>query len=354
MKPQRRRHGMTEGMKRGFFIGAALLSVMGWLIFTHSPVFADGGHEHQPPARDQGAENSHPEPGKHGDDDHGSEGAEEAEGIRLSPEAKKNIGLRTEPVQWRTIEKVLKINGIVKPQPNRIANVGSRIEGTVEEIDIHPGDQVVKGQPLAAIRSLQYGNPPPRVTLDAPISGFVSRWDARVGEYVDPSKVLFEIVDLSSVWVEGDVPEEYAGSVREGQSVRVRAVAYPDRVFEGKIVRASAVVEPEKRVVHRWVEVENPRLELKPEMFADLAIVVGTADRVLAVPRGAILRQGVETFVYIQKGDLFTKRNVESGMKDDRYVQIVSGVSPGETVVTQGGYELMSSIILKGAGGHGH
>ncbi|MBI4715031.1 MAG: efflux RND transporter periplasmic adaptor subunit [Nitrospirae bacterium] len=326
-------------MKRGFFIGAALLSVMGWLIFTHSPVFADGGHEHQPPARDQGAENSHPEPGKHGDDDHGSEGAEEAEGIRLSPEAQKNIGLRTEPV---------------KPQPNRIANVGARIEGTVEEIDIHPGDQVVKGQPLAAIRSLQYGNPPPRVTLDAPISGFVSRWDARVGEYVDPSKVLFEIVDLSSVWVEGDVPEEYAGSVREGQSVRVRAVAYPDRVFEGKIVRASAVVEPEKRVVHRWVEVENPRLELKPEMFADLTIVVGTGDRTLSVPRGAIIRQGVETFVYVRKGEVYSKRNVEVGIPNDRYVPILRGVSSGEIVVTQGGYELMSSIILKGAGGHGH
>ncbi|MBI4714677.1 MAG: efflux RND transporter periplasmic adaptor subunit [Nitrospirae bacterium] len=280
--------------------------------------------------------------------------AGEPEGIRLSPEAKKNIGLRTEKAGLRTIEKVLKVNGIVKPQPNRIADVSPFIEGVVERIHVSPGDRVSMGDALVDIRSLQYGNPPPLITLRSPIPGFVARWDLKVGEAVDPSKVLFEVVDPSVVWVEGDVPEEYAGRVEEGQPVRVRAMGYPDRVFNGRIVRSSAVVEPEKRVVHRWVEVENPRLELKPEMFADLAIVVGTADRVLAVPRGAILRQGVETFVYIQKGDLFTKRNVESGMKDDRYVQIVSGVSPGETVVTQGGYELMSSIILKGAGGHGH
>ncbi|MBI5197203.1 MAG: efflux RND transporter periplasmic adaptor subunit [Nitrospirae bacterium] len=338
-------------MKRGFFIGVVFLAVMGWLVLTHGPVFSDGGHADQPPARDQETEKTHPEPGKHDADDHGSEGAE---AIRLSPEAKKNIGLRTEPVRLRTIERILKINGIVKPQPNRIANVSSQIEGMVEEIDIHPGDQVIQGQPLVVIRSLQYGNPPPQVVLHAPISGFVSGWDVRVGEYVDPSKVLFEIVDLASVWVEGDVPEEYAGNVREGQSVRVRAVAYSDRVFEGRIVRASAVVEPEKRVVHRWVEVKNPRLELKPEMFVDLAIVVGTGDRTLSVPRSAILRQGVETFVYVQKGDVFSKRNVEVGIQDDRHVGISRGLSSGEIVVAEGGYELMSSIILKGAGGHGH
>jgi multidrug efflux pump subunit AcrA (membrane-fusion protein) len=276
------------------------------------------------------------------------------EGIRLSPEAKKNIGLRTGKAGWKTIEKTLKINGIVKSPPNRIANVSPQIEGMVEQVYVGPGDWVEKGVRLLDIRSRQFGNPPPLITLFSPIAGFVSAWHVNMGEFVDPSKVLFEVVDPSVVWVEGDVPEEYAGVVKEGQTVRVRAMSYPDRVFSGKIVRASAVVEPEKRVVHRWVEVDNPKMELKPEMFADLTIVLGTGDRTLSLPRSAILRQGVETFVYIQKGEVFAKRNVEVGIQDDRYVQILRGVSPGDAVVTQGGYELMSSIVLKGAGGHTH
>jgi multidrug efflux pump subunit AcrA (membrane-fusion protein) len=341
----------TPGNKKGWGGGVVLLSVLIWGV-SFNLSHADVGHEHEVTGEGKKPVVTHPESGKEAHDE--EQGPAHSEGIRLSPEAKKNIGLRTEKAARHNLENVLKINGVVKPKPNRVANVSPQIEGMVEQVYVGPGDRVEKGDRLVDVRSRQYGNPPPLITLVSPISGFVSGWHVNVGESVDPSKVLFEVVDPAVVWVEGDVPEEYAGVVREGQPVRVRAMSYPDRLFYGKIVRSSAVVEPEKRVVHRWVEVDNPRLELKPEMFADLTIVVGKTDRALAVPRGAILRQGVETFVYVQQGEVFMRRNVEVGIHDDRYVQILRGVSPGELVVTQGGYELMSSIILKGAGGHGH
>ncbi|MBI3610338.1 MAG: efflux RND transporter periplasmic adaptor subunit [Nitrospirae bacterium] len=280
---------------------------------------------------------------------------EEAEGIHLSEEAKRNIGLATETVGKQPIQTVITVNGIVKPQPQRLAQVSPKIDAIVEKTLVQPWDRVKAGQVLAEVRSRQFGNPPPLIALTAPMSGLISKWDAKVGEAVDPGKVLFEIVDPSVVWVEGDVPEHESHLVRVGQAVRVSMIALPDQVFTGKIVRMGGMVEPEKRTVHVWVEVANPEYQLKPEMFAQLNIVVGSASTVLAVSGRALLKSGGETFVYIKRGDEYLKRNVVVGQQDDRFAEIIEGLVPGNQVVTQGNYELMSSIFIKGGvGEHTH
>lgn len=280
---------------------------------------------------------------------------EEAEGIHLSEEAKRNIGLTTEIVGEKQIQKVITVNGVVKPQPQRLAQVSPKIDAIVEKTLVEPWDRVKAGQILAEIRSRQFGNPPPLITLTAPMSGLISKWDAKVGEAVDPGKVLFEIVDPSVVWVEGDVPEAESHLVKVGQTVRVSMIALPDQIFTGRIVRMGGMVEPEKRTVHVWVEVANPDYQLKPEMFAQLNIVVGSASAVLAVPRRALLKSGGEMFVYIEKGEEYLKQNVVVGLEDDRFTEIGKGLSPGDRVVIRGNYELMSSIFIKGgAGEHTH
>lgn len=282
-----------------------------------------------------------------------SEGQEE--GIALSEEARRNIGLMVEPVGYRTIQKIIPVSGIVKPKPGLLAQVSPRIEGIVEKMYVSPFDWVKAGQILAEIRSRQFGNPPPLVPLAAPISGLITRWDANVGEAADPSKVLFQIVDPSVLWVEGDVPEQYAAQVKPGQPVRVSMVALPGEVFTGQIIRMSGMVEPEKRTVHVWVEVANPKYQLKPEMFAELAVVVGNSSKVLTVPLKAILKSGGETFVFVESGERYLRRNVVVGLSDDRYAEIKEGLSKRDRVVTQGNYELMSSIFIKGgAEEHAH
>jgi RND family efflux transporter MFP subunit len=236
-----------------------------------------------------------------------------------------------------------------------LADVSPRIEGIVEKTHVSPFDWVKAGQLLAEIRSRQFGNPPPLVSLTAPLSGLVIQWNANVGEAVDPSKVLFQIVDPSLLWVEGDVPEQFTAQVKPGQPVRVSVVALPGELFTGKIIRMSGMVEPEKRTVHIWVEVANPKFRLKPEMFAELAVVVGNSSKVLAVPMKAILKSGGETFVFVESGEHYLRQNVVAGVSDDRYVEIKEGLFEGDRVVTQGNYELMSSIFIKGGvGEHTH
>lgn len=279
----------------------------------------------------------------------------EEEGIVLSDEARRNIGLVAEPVEYHTIQKVIMVSGTVKPKPGFLAHVSPRIEGIVEKTYVSPFDWVKAGQTLAEIRSRQFGNPPPLVPLMAPLSGLITHWDANVGEAVDPSKVLFQIVDPSVLWVEGDIPEHYAAQVKPGQSVRISVVALPGEVFAGKIIRMSGMVEPEKRTMHIWVEVANPKYRLKPEMFSELAVVVGNSSQVLAVPIKTILKSGGETFVFVESEGRYLRQNVVVGLSDDRYVEIKEGLFEGDRVVTQGNYEIMSSIFIKGGvGEHAH
>ncbi|MFZ5875429.1 MAG: efflux RND transporter periplasmic adaptor subunit [Nitrospirota bacterium] len=334
----------------GLFVLAVVLR-MG----SADPIRADEGHARpesqaeQPhaDAKEAGSPDGHAEPDAHA--------ADEMEGIRLSDEAKRNIGLTVEAAAARTIQKVISINGVVKPQPNRLAAVGPKTEAIVERALVNPWDRVKQGQLLAELRSRQFGNPPPLIPLTAPIAGVISKWDAKVGEAVGPGSVLFEIIDPSVMWVEGDLPEHESQQVRVGQTARVSVVALPDRTFEGRIVRMGGMVEPEKRSVHVWVEVPNPKYELKPEMFAQLAVVTGSRSQVLAIPKQAVLRAGGELVVFVEKGDAYHRRNVATGTQDDRYVEIVRGLEPGERVVTQGHYELLSSIVIKGGvQEHGH
>ncbi len=279
----------------------------------------------------------------------------EDEGIVLSNEARRNIGLVVEPVKYRTIQKVIMVSGTVKPKPGLLAHVSPRIEGIVEKTYVSPFDWVKVGQTLVEIRSRQFGNPPPLVPLMAPLSGLITRWDANVGEAVDPSKVLFQIVDPSVLWVEGDIPEHYTAQVKPGQPVRVSVVALPGEILTGRIIRMSGMVEPEKRTVHIWVEVANPKYQLKPEMFAELAVVVGSSSSVLAVPNKAILKSGGETFVYVESGERYLRQNVVVGISDDQYSEIKEALYERNLVVTQGNYELMSSIFIKGGvEEHGH
>src|SRR3990172_8509459 len=156
-------------------------------------------------------------------------------GVELSDIAQKSIGLKVVEADIRQVEEVLLINGIVKPEPNRVAEVSTRAEGRIEELYVNLGDRVKKGQRLASILPRQIGNPPPLVSITAPLSGIVVERNVVLHSTVEPNKTLFRIADLSKVIVEGDVFESDVSKVKLGQDTRIKLDAYPDKVFTGKV-----------------------------------------------------------------------------------------------------------------------
>ena len=263
--------------------------------------------------------------------------------IAITAEAKTNLKLTVEEAELRTLEKTFMVIGQIEAIPSRSAAVTSRISGRVLDIKATEGERVKKGQPLIEVESRQVGNPPPRVQYEAPIDGIITHRDVLLNDSVEPDKHLLEIVDMSEVYAEGQIFEGQIARVKAGQKVRISVESYPDEIFEGKIDLMSAALDPETRTLKVWARVPNADGKLRPNMRATLNIVTDQADSVVAIPHSAVLGEAGNLFVFVQSDDaglVYEKRAVVTGIKDDRYVEIIEGIFPSDKVVTLGNYQL--------------
>ncbi len=271
--------------------------------------------------------------------------------ITISPEARANIGLAVETAEERVIERTLLLNATLKVDPDHEAFVSSRVQGKVTGVNANVGDVVARGQPLVAIQSLQIAETPPTVEVTSPLNGVVLERNVTVGETVDPTRALFHVGDLSHLLAEAEVYEADLATVRLGEFARLRVTPYPDRVFTGRVVRLADAIDPVRRTLRIWIEVRNTAdRKLKPDMFAQVNLVVATSGRAVTVPNEAVQTEGPDRFVFVQNGEAFMRQNVVLGERDDRYTAIKSGVIAGDFVVTRGAVEL-KTVALRPAGG---
>lgn len=282
--------------------------------------------------------------------------------LTLSPEARANIGLTLTPVERRTVVRTLVLNATVQVHPDREAFVSSRVQGKVTAVNANVGDVVERGQPLVVIQSLQIAETPPMVAVTSPLGGVVLERMVTLGETVDATKSLMHVADLSRVIAQADVYEADVASVRVGQLARLRLTPYPDRIFNGRVVRLGDSIDPVRRTLRVWIEVRNtPDRKLKPDMFAQVNLIIASSGPVATVPNEAVQNEGPERFVFVQDGENYVRQNVVLGDHDDRYTAIVSGVVEGDLVVTRGAAELKTVAVQATAGGvqdegkpHGH
>ena len=179
----------------------------------------------------------------------------------------------------------------------------------------------------------------PITTIVAPITGVVVQRKIGPGQYISASATdpVYVLGDLSTVWLVASVKETDVPFVKVGQPVAVHVLAYPDREFAAKIISVGATIDPTTRRLQVRADVENPDNMLKPEMFAEFAIVVGGDVEAPAVPVNAVVYEGDTARVWVQAVDNhFASRIVKLGIQDARMVQVVSGLEPGDRVVTGG------------------
>ena len=139
------------------------------------------------------------------------------------------------------------------------------------------------------------------------------------------------------MWMLANVYETDVPLIQVGQPVEVRVMAYPDEVFKARIDYIGAAVDPTTHRVNVRCVVDNRAQKLKPEMFATFRIVTNSAVQSLAVPVSAIVHDGEKTSVWVtQQEQGFVQREVTIGLEQDGYAQILSGLQPGEQVVSEG------------------
>jgi membrane fusion protein, heavy metal efflux system len=192
------------------------------------------------------------------------------------------------------------------------------------------------------------------LVVPSPIAGKVVARSAAPGFLTQPGNAPapFAVADLSTMWMIANVIETDAPAYKLGQEVEVRVPAYPDTVFKGRVTTVGAMIDPNS---HRQLvrsEIDDPQHLLRSGMFASFVIRVGDPIRSLAVPAEGVVREGDGTMTVWVTGDSrhFIKRTVKVGLQQDGWSQILEGLAPGETVVTDGAVFLSNKLLLGDAG----
>jgi len=314
--------------------------------------------------------------------------------VKISPGRLQRIGVRSEPAALRLIAEPVRAPGTIQLDERRIAVISLRTEAFIDTVEnVTTGSEVRKGQPLMRLyspaiavaaseylsslnlkgdlallrgprqRLLNLAVPPTLIadidrtrevpltfTWPAPRDGIVLERNVSDGMRVMPGDVLFRVADHSVVWAMVDVSERDLAVVAEGQPVTVNVRSYPDRTFPGKVALVYPHLNPATRTVRVRIELANPAFLLRPDMYAEAEIDTGSETPLLAVPDSAVIDSGARQVVIVDKGEgRFEPRPVQLGRRGTGYVEIRTGVSEGEAVVTSANFLIDAESNLKAA-----
>ncbi len=200
----------------------------------------------------------------------------------------------------------------------------------------------------AQVRELEKnGKPQTAMTIHAPASGVVTDKMAVEGMYVKPGMRLYQIAKLDAVWVYADVYEYELPFVREGQRATMSLSYLPGQTFRGAVDYIYPYLDPKTRTAKVRLKVPNPRMSLRPDMYADVTLGLDAGEQ-LAVPESAVLFSGKRRIVFVDVGDgRFQPREVQLGARMEDDYHVLEGLREGERVVTSANFLLDSESKLK-------
>jgi len=335
--------------------------------------------------------------------------------VVISIEKVQKLGVKSEAATLRMLDRTVRAVGKIEINERHNYTIAPKFEGWVERLYVNTsGQPVSKGQPLFEVyspelisalreyalasqgesslkdageeakRSMsqlaaaslarlknwgvadeqirEFTNAPlasdrdkRNLTFYAPVTGIVLEKKAVQGMRFMPGEVLYQIADLSSVWILAEVAEQDIGLVKAGSVAQVNISAYPDKHFKGKVDFIYPTLDTATRTVQVRVELANPNGLLKPAMFANVELAAEHGGKVLAVPVSAVIDSGTRKVVLVQLAEgHFEPRTVKLGGRSENYVEVLQGIAEGEQVVTSALFLIDAESNLKAAlGGMG-
>jgi Cu(I)/Ag(I) efflux system membrane fusion protein len=313
--------------------------------------------------------------------------------VSISPEVVQNLGVRSEKAEltrlWRGIDTV----GYVNYDESKVSHIHLRTEGWIEKLAVESeGERVKKGDFLFDVYSpklvnaqeelvtaLSSGNKgliraskerlsalgisdnqiaqlqkdkkvKQRISIYAPQDGVVSELPVREGMFVQPSRKVMTLGDLSSVWLLAEVFERQAEWVEVGQSAEVSLSYVPGKIWEGKVEYIYPSLDPKTRTLKVRLRFDNPGERLKPNMYANVKIYGGASDETIVIPLEGLIRTGREERVIVSLGEgRFEAHEVKAGIESGNYVEILNGVNEGDDIVTSGQFLIDSEASMRGS-----
>lgn len=187
---------------------------------------------------------------------------------------------------------------------------------------------------------------PDEVAIHSTLSGIVTKRLITEGTVVSDAMDLMEVANISTLWAMAEIPEAQASFARLGQAVSLNVPALGDATISGKVVHIGTALNPATRTVQVRCLVNNPRGNLRPEMYATIQLSGSATASALAVPRAAVQDINGEKVVFVALADnAFEKRVVEPGREQGELVEIVKGLEAGTRIVTKGGFFLKTQLL---------
>lgn len=371
-------------------------------------VLACGSSEEEPPMEGMSAQEHAMmmAGGTQGETD--STGATVRQSVHLTAAQEQALGVVYTMVRRGTMTRTIRTVGVVAAAEPNITDITPKVDGFVEELLVdYTGQKVRRGQPLlrlysptlvaaqeelltairlasrvgrgageawrnaqsmldAARRRLAYfditpeqieqvettGRATKTLTLVAPFTGVVLEKHVVEGQRVTPGMQLYRLADLSTVWVEGEVFEQDLQYIRIGAQAHIEVAAYPGEHLMGAVSFVYPVVDVASRTNRVRVTVPNPGGRLKPGMFSTMFFDTRVAEDVIVVPFEAVIVTGERNLVFVRDEDgMLQPREVVLGARADREVQILSGLTEGETIVASANFLIDAESRLGTTGG---
>lgn len=218
----------------------------------------------------------------------------------------------------------------------QVVNAFSQVPGKIHEINVKEGQKVYKGQTLMTVNRDIVGMEYKLSPIEAPINGYIGSITANKGMTVAPTIPLAEVVNMQQVEAVIKLMEEDINRINVGQIAEVKVAAYSDKKFIGKVYKKSAVLDQTSRTQEARIMLDNPQMQLRHGMFADIIITTNRISNVLAIPEDTIITDGETKYVMIVVNDKAQKKDIQTGETLSGYTIVKSGLNPGDVVITLG------------------
>ncbi|RJP72013.1 MAG: efflux RND transporter periplasmic adaptor subunit, partial [Ignavibacteriales bacterium] len=181
--------------------------------------------------------------------------------------------------------------------------------------------------------------------IKSPINGIVVERNVVIGQLVDATTTAFKIINTNSVWIDAQIYEKDMNKFSNKSNAVFTSASYPGEKFEGKIIYIGQIVDEQTRTITLRCEVQNKAGKLKPQMFGELSIPVGSDAKAIIISAESVYKDANQNFVFIQQNDsTFENRIVETGISLDNMIEIKDGIKTGEKIVTSGVFYLKSEL----------
>lgn len=335
---------------------------------------------------------------------------EEVPTIEISPEKQQLIGVKTVEVSIKPLQKIIRTVGRIDYDEKKLATINTKFEGWIEKLYVdYTGRYVKKGEPLAEIYSPELfatqqefinllkwssrsevrnsksemgqmlskdaeviveaakqrlrlwditdaqiktiqetGKPIRTLTIYSPVNGYVVQKPVIKGMRVMPGEKLFDVADLSTIWIISDIYEYELPLIKVGEKARISLSYFPGKEFWSRIDYVYPVLSTETKTAKVRFSIPNPGGQLKPQMFANVEVKINLGKK-LVIPDDAVIDTGVRQIVYVDRGEgYFEPREVVVGIKGEGLAEVLRGLKAGERVASAATFLIDSEAKLKG------